>query len=547
MAKKQWNIQGNYVDVVKGEIYPAEVQIQGDTIKKVTKQDATYEQYIMPGLIDAHVHVESSMLIPSEFARLSVVHGTIGTVSDPHEIANVMGTDGVEYMIDNGKKVPFYFNFGAPSCVPATPFETAGAEIGPDAIHSLLKRDDVKYLSEMMNYPGVINKDDEVWNKLMVAKKLQKPIDGHSPGIRGEEARKYIEAGISTDHECYTKDEALDKLKYGMNIIIREGSAAKNFEALINLVDEFPEKIMFCSDDKHPDDLVKNHINELLRRAINDEGLDTMKSIKAATYNPVKHYGIECGLVQEGDKANFIVVDSLQNFGVKQTCIDGEIVAEDGQTMVKQVNEKPVNNFENGPISTQDIALFADSEWVQSILPEDGQLTTMGEKAMITKKKGYAYSNTKDDVLKIVVVNRYEEEEPAVAFIKNFGLKEGAIASSVAHDSHNVLAVGVNDEDIVEAVNQVMEAKGGVAVASGDYKDMLPLPVAGLMSNEDGYSVAQKYEALDQKAKEWGSQLTSPFMTLSFMALLVIPELKMSDQGLFDSNNFDFTEVFMED
>ncbi len=547
MAKKQRQVQGNFVDVVKGEIYPAAVTIQGDTIQKIEKQDAEYEQYIMPGLIDAHVHIESSMLIPSEFARLAVVHGTIGTVSDPHEIGNVIGTEGVEYMIDNGKKVPFYFNFGAPSCVPATPFETAGAEIGPDAISDLLKRDDIKYLSEMMNYPGVINKDEEVWKKLMVAKKLQKPMDGHSPGIRGEEARKYIEAGISTDHECYTKDEALDKLKYGMNIIIREGSAAKNFEALINLVDEFPEKIMFCSDDKHPDDLVKNHINELLRRAINDEGLDTMKVIKAATQNPVNHYGLECGLAQEGDKANFIVVDNLEHFGVKQTYIDGQVVAEDGKTKIKPVKEKPINNFENDAIDTSDISIFADSDWVQAILPQDGELVTMGEKAQIIQKKGYAYSNPDEDVLKIVAVNRYEDEEPAVAFIKNFGLKEGAIASSVAHDSHNVLAVGVNDEDITTAVNQVMAHKGGISVASGGKQDILPLPVAGLMSNEDGSWVAEQYEALDKQAKDFGSQLTAPFMTLSFMGLLVIPELKLSDQGLFDSNNFDFTEVFMED
>ncbi len=546
MAKKQ-KVQGNFVDVVQGEIYPAEVQLEGNSITKITKQDKQYKQYIMPGLIDAHVHVESSMLIPSEFARLAVVHGTVGTVSDPHEIGNVMGVEGVNFMIENGKKVPFYFNFGAPSCVPATPFETAGAEIGPDEIEELLRRDEVKYLSEMMNYPGVINKDEDVWKRLMVAKKLQKPMDGHAPGVRGEDARKYIEAGISTDHECYTKDEALDKLKYGMNIIIREGSAAKNFEALIALVDEFPEKIMFCSDDKHPDDLVKSHINELLRRAINEEGIDVMKAIKAATYNPVKHYGLECGLAQEGDKANFIVVDNLEDFSVNQTYVDGKLVAEDGVTKIESVNEKPINNFQNGPVTTQDIAIFADSEWVQAILPEDGQLVTKGEKGLITKKKGYAYSNPKDDVLKMVIVNRYEKEAPEVAFIKNFGMEQGAIASSVAHDSHNVLAIGVEDQDIVEAINQVMEHQGGVSVASGDYKSILPLPVAGLMSNEDGYWVAGQYEALDQKAKEWGSSLSAPFMTLSFMALLVIPELKLSDQGLFDSNNFDFTEVFMED
>lgn len=534
------------VDVVNQTTFPAKITIKQGKISKIEPQEnAEYNQYLMPGFIDAHVHVESSMLIPSEFARLAVPHGTIGTVSDPHEIGNVLGVEGVHYMINNGKKVPFYFNFGAPSCVPATPFETAGAEIDAHQVEELLREKDVKYLSEMMNYPGVLENDEEVWKKLMAAKKFTKPIDGHAPGLKGDDARRYVESGISTDHECFTKEEALDKLKYGMNIIIREGSAAKNFDALISLLDEFPEKIMFCSDDKHPDDLVKGHINQLIKRAIN-EGIEPMKAIRAATFNPVKHYHLDNGLLQEGDSADFVVVDNWENFNVQQTYIGGEMVAENGESLIEPVKEAPVNNFEKHTIDPKALSIIAESDSVQAIRVEDGQLMTYGERAWIKKEKGKAYSNPDEDVLKIVVVNRYEKQEPAVAFVKNFGLKEGAIASSVAHDSHNVVAVGVDDESIAKAVNLVMDHEGGIALANGDNTDVLPLPVAGLMSNENGYKVAERYEAMDQQAKQLGSSLSAPFMTLSFMALLVIPELKMSDEGLFDGVNFDFTDVFLD-
>ena len=548
MAAPAQTFLSNYVDVVQGTTYPARIQVANGTIQSVEKaEDQSPDNYLLPGFIDAHVHVESSMLIPSEFARLAVRSGTIGSVSDPHEIANVMGMEGVDFMVDNGKEVPFYFNFGAPSCVPATPFETAGAELDAQNVESLLKRKEIKYLSEMMNYPGVLDHDDEVWRKLMAAKKLLKPIDGHAPGVRGEDARLYIESGISTDHECATKDEALDKLRYGMNIIIREGSAAKNFDALIELLDEFPEKIMFCSDDKHPDDLVKGHINQLLARAI-EHDIDPMKAIRAATYNPVKHYGLDCGLVQEGDPADFVLVKDLTGFEVEATYIKGDLVAENGETRIQPVEVTPVNQFKHGSIAAKDIAIKAKTNWVQAIKPTDGALYTQGEKSRIHKEKGYAYSNVDEDVLKLININRYQASaKPMVGFIKHFGLKQGAIASSVAHDSHNVLAVGVTDDAIVKAANLVIENEGGIAVANGNEVQSLPLPVAGLMSTEDGFSVAQQYETLDQQAKALGSTLTAPFMTLSFMALLVIPELKISDEGLFDSINFDFTEVFMKE
>jgi adenine deaminase len=483
------------------------------------------------------------MLIPSEFARMAVVHGTVATVSDPHEIANVLGIDGVKYIIENGKKVPLKFYFGASSCVPATIFETAGANLGVDKIEELLKTDEIKYLSEMMNWPGVLSHDKEVMAKIAVAKKYNKPVDGHAPGLRGEEAKKYIEAGISTDHECFTIEEALDKIKYGMKIIIREGSAAKNFEALIGLMGKYPEKLMFCSDDRHPNDLEKCHINDLVKRAIK-KGYDPVTVLRSCVYNPVKHYGLEVGLLQEGDPADFIIIDNFDNFNVLATYIDGTKVAENGKTLIDPITDSTPNNFRTKQIKLQDLQITPQSDTVKVIHAIDGQLITNKISAKINIEKNNAESNTKNDVLKLVVTNRYEQAKPAIAFINNFGIKNGAIASSVAHDSHNIIAVGVEDEDIMNAVNLLIKEKGGVSLANADEKIVLPLHVAGLMSNKDCYLIASEYDSIDKKAKKLGSKLNAPYMTLSFMALLVIPELKLSDKGLFDGNRFEFTPLF---
>jgi len=539
------SIEGNLVDVLNEKIVPAFITIAGGKIQAIKHLEYTDGPYILPGLIDAHVHVESSMLIPSEFARLAVVHGTVGTVSDPHEIANVKGNEGVRYMIDNGKQVPFYYNFGVPSCVPATPFETAGAVLDSNLVAEWLKSPEVNYLSEMMNYPGVLNNEREVMAKIQAAHDLNKPVDGHAPGLKGKDAEAYVKAGISTDHECFTREEALDKLKHGMKIIIREGSAAKNFEALIDLLPEYPDKIMFCSDDKHPDDLIKGHINQLVSRAIN-RGIEPMQAIKAATLNPVKHYNLNTGLLQEGDPASFITVDNLRDFNILQTYIDGSLVAEEGTTKIPHFKEKAINQFNKQPIKKQDLKVNATNNRVKTIIAEEGQLVTKTATHQTKIIDNYAYSNPDEDVLKLVVVNRYQEAQPAIGFIKGFGFKEGAIASTVAHDSHNILAVGVDDESIIRAVNKIIEFKGGVSVAGSDFEDILPLPVAGLMSNEDGYEVAHAYESIDEKAKQIGSELSAPFMTLSFMALLVIPELKLSDLGLFDGTKFEFTPLFSD-
>ncbi|MER3470132.1 MAG: adenine deaminase [Chitinophagaceae bacterium] len=542
---KSFSVKGNLVNIEERKIYPAEIIVEGGKIRSITnleQQTLNLEHYILPGFVDAHIHIESSMLVPSEFARLAVVHGTVATLSDPHEIANVCGIEGVEFMIENGKSVPFKFNFGAPSCVPATTFETAGAVLDSKAVEDLLRRDEIKYLSEMMNFPGVLHGDEEVMKKIEAAHRLNKPVDGHAPGLRGDAAKQYINAGISTDHECFTKEEALDKLQHGMKILIREGSAAKNFEALIDLLHDHPKEIMFCSDDKHPDSLVLGHINQLCARAV-AKGIDIFNVLQAACVNPVKHYKLDVGLLQEGDAADFILVNDLENFNVFQTYIDGGLIAENGDSKIANFYEtqKPVNNFSCKEKQPSDFIVACNGEEQLAVIEAlDGQLIT--NKILVAPKviDGTIVSDVANDVLKIVVVNRYNNAPVAKAFIKNFGFKHGAIASSVAHDSHNIVAVGVDDESICKAVNAVILCSGGISCIGSNGELVLPLPVAGLMSIEDGYVVAEKYAAIDKAAKELGSPLSAPFMTLSFMALLVIPHLKLSDLGLFDGDTFSF-------
>jgi adenine deaminase len=532
------------VDILNRSISPAEILVESGKIHKILHEiDTTIDPslpYILPGFVDAHVHIESSMLIPSEFARLSVVHGTVSTISDPHEIANVCGMQGVRFMIENGKTVPFKFNFGAPSCVPATIFETAGAELNADDVAALLADDDIKYLSEMMNFPGAIEGDPEVLNKINAAHQMGKPVDGHAPGLRGPALETYIQRGISTDHECFTIEEAREKLSLGMKILVREGSAAKNFGALIPLIEDHFNMMMFCSDDKHPDSLALCHINKICARAVS-EGYDVFKVLQAACINPVKHYSLDVGLLRNGDSADFIVVNNLQDFNVKATYIDGIKVAENGISLIERTGklEQELNSFDIGKISLKELAVAETENYELPVIEcLDGQLIT--PKLYLAPKKlgGQWVSDVDADVLKIVVVNRYAKRPVAKAFIHRFGLKEGAIASSVAHDSHNIVAVGVDDDSILRAVNLIVQCKGGVSCVSGNNVSVLPLPIGGLMSGDDGYSVAANYTEIDRAAKSMGSTLSAPFMSLSFMALLVIPHVKLSDKGLFDGDNF---------
>jgi adenine deaminase len=558
-----FQVIGNIVNVFTKEIYSGILEISAGKIlshKKIGPEKSD-SPYYLPGFIDSHVHIESSMLVPSEFARLAVVHGTVATISDPHEIANVCGIEGVEYMIENGKTVPFKFNFGAPSCVPATIFETAGDELNAEAVEQLLKRPEIKYLSEMMNFPGVLNGDSEVLKKIEAARILGKPIDGHAPGLRGEQAKKYIQtplatiAGeviISTDHECFTKEEALDKIHHGMKIIIREGSAAKNFEALIDLLNDYPDQILFCSDDKHPDSLILGHINQLCARAV-EKGVHIFKVLQAACVNPVTHYKLDVGLLREGDAADFICIDNLREFKVQETYINGQLVSKNGVSRIQSLKPGIINRF---LCEEQDVEafLFKEENWIQeqdSTIPVvevlDGQLITNRLSVPASSfniENGIIRANTKQDLLYMVVVNRYNPAPIAKCFVHRFGLQKGAIASSVAHDSHNIIAVGTSAESLQRAVNLVIQEKGGVSAVyeeDGQWNEsVVALPVAGLMSNEDGYVVAEAYSRIDKIAKSMGSILQAPYMSLSFMALLVIPHLKLSDKGLFDGDRFEF-------
>lgn len=537
----------NLINIFEKTILEARISISEKHISKIEilGPENPSLPYALPGFTDAHVHVESSMLTPRQFARLAVVHGTIATVSDPHEIANVLGIEGVHFMIEDGKRVPFKFCFGAPSCIPATVFETAGAVVDAEQVGELLASDDIGYLAEVMNFPGVLNEDPDMMAKINWAKHYNKVIDGHAPGLRGEAAKRYANYGISTDHECFTYAEAREKIDYGVKILIREGSAARNFDALIPLIADFPDRIMFCSDDKHPDNLVEGHINVLVKRAL-ALGYNLWNVLQAACINPVMHYRLNVGLLREGDAADFILIDNPQAFNILETWIDGELVAQNGTSLIPDLRSEHPNFFDCQPKTAAEFIYPANNSETRIRVIEalDGQLVT--NEWLTTAKiiDGAIVPDLEKDVLKVVVVNRYSPAPPAIAFIRNFGLKQGALASSVAHDSHNIICIGCDDESIARAVNLVVEARGGLSAVGAGSGYLIGLPIAGLMTDRDGYEVAESYTNIDRFVKDTlGSTLKSPFMSLSFMALLVIPSLKLSDKGLFDGENFKFTAL----
>ncbi|MDZ4817654.1 MAG: adenine deaminase [Planctomycetota bacterium] len=539
-------ISGNIVDVLSERIYYGTLVIQNGRIadiRGINEPARDGQPFLFPGFVDAHVHIESSMLAPTEFARLAVVHGTVATVSDPHEIANVLGAAGVWYMVENAEQSPLKFHFGAPSCVPATPFDRSGGTLNSKQVAELLDDDRIKYLSEMMNFPGVLHDDPEVLAKIAAAKERGKPVDGHAPQVRGDALAKYIAAGISTDHESRSYDEGLEKLQRGMKLLIREGSAAKDFEALHPLIVDFPQQCMFCSDDKHPDELTHGHINQLVRRGL-AKGLDLFKLLQVACVNPVQHYGLDVGLLQIGDAADFLEVDNLTELNIGRVFIDGQVVCENGTSLLPRIEPTIVNQFQTELRTADEFIVKAQPGILQVIEAIGGQLITKRVRRQARIKNGQVLIDLDRDVLKIALVDRYTGSPPSVAFVRNFGLKHGAIASSVSHDSHNIIAVGTSDEEIARAINLVIEAKGGISVAAGERTDLLPLPIAGLMSNGEGHEVAAAYARLDGLAKELGSKLAAPFMTLSFMALTVIPELKLGPEGLFDVAKFSYVSLF---
>jgi adenine deaminase len=536
-------IFGNIVDVFKKDIYPGEIQVENTKIIKIKKISAKIDGYILPGLVDSHIHIESSMLTPQHFSRIAVSHGTVSTVSDPHEIANVLGIDGVKFMIRNAKLAKIKFYFGVPSCVPPTSFESSGAYINTDDIEKLFIDEKLKFLSEMMNFPGVINKNKDVLDKLVIAKKYNKRIDGHSPGLKGEELDRYLEEGIETDHECLSYEEAIEKIQKGMKIQIRQGSAAKNFIALEKLIDQFPDKILLCSDDLHPDDLVDGHINKLIKFGLQRK-LNLFNLLRAATINPVQHYNLDVGLLKESDPADFIIVDDLDNFMVNETYINGELVFEKGRNLIRVYKQQKPNKFNIEKIVPDDLFVPDLGKKVKVINAFDGELITSCSEEMLKVKNGFLTCDIKMDILKIVVLNRYEKEAPAVAFIRNFGLKTGAMGSSIAHDCHNIIAVGVNDDDLCNCINWIIKQKGGIAIFDGKSTFGIPLPVAGIMSDKPAEWVAEKYKEISLITQDLGCKLKSSFMTLSFMGLLVIPDLKISNKGLFDGKKFELTSLY---
>ena len=536
---------GKIVDLIGNQIFKGEITVTEGRISSIIEKENVDDCYIAPGLVDAHVHIESSMLTPSEFAREAVKHGTVAVVSDPHEIGNVLGIDGIRFMIDNSKKVPLKFNFGAPSCVPVTNFETSGAALGVNEVNKLLALAEIGHLAEVANYPGVINDDPEVYKKIALAKQAGKPIDGHAPGVSGTDLEKYISAGISTDHECFTLEEAIEKIRLGMKILIREGSAAKNFDTLHSLLQSHPDKVMFCSDDIHPDDLIKGHINILVRRAL-DKGHDLLPVLKACSYNPIKHYKLEAGLLQTGDCADFIIFNNPGQFEIQQVYINGIKVSDHGVSLINSAKETPLNNFKAKKISTADIEVLPLSSYMRVIDIIPGELITGQSIQKVKLSEGKVISDTENDILKIVMLNRYKTAKPSIAFIKNSGIKKGSIASSIVHDSHNIISLGVSDLDITEAINAVIDAGGGISASRDGNTLVLPLPFGGLMDNRSAEEIALDYAKLEAEARAMGSSLKAPFMTLAFMGLLVIPELKLSDMGLFDGQKFNFVDLFTE-
>jgi adenine deaminase len=537
-------IDGNIIDIHKRSIYPARISIIDGVIHNILNLETQQKRFICPGLIDAHIHIESSMATPGAFAGPAVSRGTTSVICDPHEIANVLGIEGVRFMIEDALKVPLKFWFGAPSCVPATSFETSGSVIDHDGIEALLKMPEIKYLAEMMNFPGVVHNDTEVHKKLELAKQYGKPVDGHAPGLTGEDLNKYVTAGISTDHECCTIEEALEKIKLGMKVLIREGSAARNLDALKDLIRIHSKMVMLCSDDLHPEMLEKRHINKLIARLIG-EGYDMFDVIRACTLNTVIHYKIDAGLLRPGDKADFIVVDDYKKMDVAETWINGVKVFDRGKVQFGYNGAEPANKFKCTPISLNDIKIASKGTRLKVIEAYDGELITK-ETSVEINSDTFVDSDIANDILKIVVKDRYNDGMPAIAFIKGFGLKEGAFASSVAHDSHNIICVGTTDTDIVNAINEIVKMKGGLSVVSGKKIHSFPLPIAGIMSDKPVKLIAAEYKSLSEKVKVMGCKMSAPFMTLSFMALLVIPELKLSDKGLFDGRKFAFVPLFKD-
>ncbi len=540
----------NFVDFYDKQIYPALINFD-EKINFIKKIDEKCSNLIIPGLIESHIHIESSMLTPSRFAQVAVTHGTTAIVADPHEIANVLGLDGINFMRDDAKKTPVKIFFTAPSCVPATKFETSGAIIDSEKINLLLEEKDIVALGEMMNFYGVIHSDSEVMKKIKFAHKYKKPVDGHCPKLTGEKLNKYIKAGILTDHECTTLVEAEEKLGKGMKIMIKQGSYAKNLENIYPLAFKNSDFCFLASDDLEADDLLKGHMNLKLKEIVN-LGINPFDAIRMSTFNPARHYNLNVGLLKSGDPADFVILNNLRDFNVLETYINGKLVAKDGKALFELPEVKKMNFFDIKQKNVNDFKINSNKKngviKVHVIGLVENQIIT---KKLIETLKVDNYEILPDlgkDILRIAVAERYGNNNLALGFIKGFMLKEGAIASSVAHDSHNIISIGFEKNDITRAINTVIEMRGGLTlVRNNQVLIRIALPIAGLMSDKPAEDIVKKLNRFYLILKALGCTLNSPLMILSFMSLPVVPELKLTDRGLFDVEKFGFINLIKEE
>lgn len=538
-------VRGQIIDVLKRRIFKGGILVKEGRIADIWEEDGVPNVYIMPGFIDSHIHIESSHLVPSEFAKVAISSGCVACLCDPHEIANVMGIDGVEFMIENGKKVDFKFYFGAPSCVPSSELEKSGARIGIEDVENLLRREEVKFLSEVMDVEGVLKKREEILRKIAIAKFFGKPIDGHAPLLSGKKLEDYIASGISTDHEIEGIDEAREKIEKGMKIIIRYGSLSKNLDTLLPLISEHPKKCMLGSDDKVPNELLDDYLNVAVRKA-KRKGASIFDLLYVTSVIPVFHYKIDVGLLRVGDPADFIVVDDLENLTVLSTYICGKEVYSCGKVALCECEIPKINNFKAKKLKLDEIEVRKRGESVRVIGVKEGSLVTKSLVEYPKTEGHFVVADTQRDILKVVLVDRYKEEKSVVVgFVKGFGLKKGAIASSVSHDSHNLIGVGCDDNSLVEALNAIIEHDGGLSFYSQDKKLVLPLSVAGLMSDKGYNVVASTYEKLNKYVRDCGCTISHPYMALSFLSLGVIPELKITSFGLFDVLEQRFVDLFV--
>lgn len=534
-------IEGNIVDVLTGEIFPGRIGHEGGVITSVERTPGPFRSFLVPGFIDCHVHIDSSLLCPSRFAEAAVPHGTTAVVTDPHEIANVLGVPGIAWMREDAACAPFRVFFTAPSCVPATPFETSGATLGPAEVEKLLAEDDVVALGEVMNYHGAIARDPDVMAKIRAARVSGKPIDGHGPLLAGNALREYLSLGISTDHECTGAAEAFEKHDLGMRILVRDGSAAKNLAALAPFARM--HEFLLVTDDILASDLLAGHLDTRLATAVS-LGVEPLHALRAATIRPAEHYRLPLGAMAKGRKADAVRVADLSSFAVEEVYIGGTLVAAGGAAAFAPRPVPMPGAIRIAPKGADDFALPASgrSAKVRVIRVIPDEIVTGSETADLRVEHGRVVPDAGRDVLLISVVNRYREAPVASGFVSGFGLKTGAIASSVAHDSHNIIAVGTNPGDMAAAVGAIVRESGGLAACGGGSATVLPLPLAGLMSGDPPRDVHERLERLHAAACGMGCVLPRPFMTLSFLSLLVIPRLKIGDRGLFDADAFRFVE-----